>query len=78
MAKVIRITDVPDDVHAALSAQAQDAGRSLSDHLRDQLGQIVAGPVVTAPAAKPARSNGPENAADVVARLRGTLVNSKR
>lgn len=77
MAKVIRITDVPDDVHAALSAQAQDAGRSLSDHLRDQLGQIVAGPVVT-PAAKPARSNGPENAADVVARLRGTLVNSKR
>ena len=80
MAKVIRITDVPDDVHTALSAQAQDAGRSLGDRLREPLGQIAAGPAAAvAAAAWPAGLRTvPRRPPTWIARLRGTLVDSKR
>jgi plasmid stability protein len=42
MSKNIQIRDVPDDVHARLRARAAEAGMSMSDYLRQELGHVAA------------------------------------
>lgn len=41
MAKVIHIRDVPDDVHAALTAAAEARGLSLTKYLQRELEQVA-------------------------------------
>lgn len=41
MAKVIQVRNVPDDVHAELRRRADDAGRSLSDYVLDELERVA-------------------------------------
>lgn len=41
MAKVIHVRDVPDDVHAALSAAAAARGLSLTKYVQRELAQVA-------------------------------------
>ncbi len=46
MTKVIRIRDVPDEVHDALAEAAQAKGLSLAGYVRRELGQLARRPHV--------------------------------
>lgn len=41
MSKVVQVRDVPDDVHAALTAQAKAAGLSLNQFVLREYGRIA-------------------------------------
>jgi len=40
MSRCVQIPDVPDDIHAELTAQAEQAGLPLNDYLLRQLAQL--------------------------------------
>jgi antitoxin FitA len=44
MSKMLQVRNVPDDVHAALVAQARDAGMSLSEYVGRELLRLAAAP----------------------------------
>lgn len=73
MAKVIRVTEVPDDVHAELRARAEADGQSLTAYLREQLTRIA-----REPAPAPPRGLASEDAESVIERMRAAGVTKKR
>lgn len=46
MARIVQVRDIPDDVHAVLTARARAQGMSLSEYLRAELARIAARPSV--------------------------------
>lgn len=44
MPKILQIRDVPDDVHRTLKVRAAQAGTSLSEYVRAELGLIASRP----------------------------------
>lgn len=46
MAKTIQVRDVPDDVHARLTARAAEQRRSLSELIRSEIVQVAQRPTM--------------------------------
>ena len=46
MARTLQIRDVPDDLHASVRARAAQAGLSVSDYLRNLIGELVMQPTM--------------------------------
>jgi antitoxin FitA len=52
MSKMIQIRNVPDSLHKTLKLRAVEAGKTLSDYIKDELSRIASRPTLEQIAAK--------------------------